>query len=135
MDDVRRTARRGAAFLAFMLMIAAPCASQVPQRGSIAPEQARSFRVVPSLITSSVVVREPLRARADGVQPAAVAPPKVDKQGRGALIGAGIGAFAGLAFGIANFHSGDGLDSGKLTAITTVLGAVLGMAIGASASL
>lgn len=135
MGDIKRKVRCGAVVLGLALMIASPCAAQVVQGGATARERARPFRVVPSLVISSVVEREPLRARPDGVQPAAVAPPKVDKQGRGALIGAGIGAFLGLAFGMSTFNGGDGDPAATLIGITTVLGAVLGMTIGASVSL
>ncbi len=135
MDDVRRKAGRGAAVVAFMLMIAVPCTAQGGQGAEIARPQARAIRVVPSVVISSVEVSEPLHARADGLQPAAAEPPKVDKQGRGALIGAGIGLFVGLAYGMSTFNSGDGEPRATLIGLTSVLGAVLGMTIGASASL
>ncbi len=84
------------------------------------------------MVISSVVVHEPLRARADGVPPAGLAPPKVDKQGRGALIGAGIGFFAGLIFATSHGRSeGDG----PWVLIIAAAGMVVGMSIGASVSL
>ncbi|MEO5826581.1 MAG: hypothetical protein ABIR59_11895 [Gemmatimonadales bacterium] len=132
MDDFRRKAGCGAAFLALILMIAAPCAAQSGPGGAATRSQAPPIRVIPSLVIPSVVVREQLEARADGVQPASVAPPKADKQGKGALIGAGIGFFAGLIFATSHGRSeGDG----PLILAIAALATVVGMSIGASVSL
>ncbi|MEP6590371.1 MAG: glycine zipper domain-containing protein [Gemmatimonadota bacterium] len=58
----------------------------------------------------------------------------MSKQGRGALIGAGIGLVAGFVVGRQTFDDQDGEPNGKLIAISSVLGGLLGMAIGASVS-
>jgi len=56
-----------------------------------------------------------------------------DKQGRGALIGGGIGAAIGFIVAKQTFN---GLDepNGRYIALTTVVGGVLGMVLGASVS-
>ncbi|MEO5799974.1 MAG: glycine zipper domain-containing protein [Gemmatimonadales bacterium] len=56
----------------------------------------------------------------------------MSKQGRGALIGAGIGLVAGFVVGKQAFDDQDGEPNGKLIALSSVLGGLLGMAIGAS---
>lgn len=67
-------------------------------------------------------------------QPSPVAVRKVGKQGRGALIGAGIGVVAGFVIGTQTFNGNDGEPNGKLIALSSLLGGLLGMAIGASVS-
>ncbi|MES2306907.1 MAG: hypothetical protein V4558_15495 [Gemmatimonadota bacterium] len=112
--------------------MSAPCAAQAAHSGLPASAPVRRIRVAPSPLLSRVVDRDPLRtAPADG-QPLGVATGKVSRQGRDALIGAGVGLVAGFIVGKQVFDGQDREPNSKLIALSSVVGALLGMAIGAS---
>lgn len=86
----------------------------------------------PSVLFVSTAEREHILNVSRPVPNAIGSQRTLGRQSRGALIGAGIGLIAGSVIGSKTFDAKDGEPNGKLIALSTIVGGILGLTIGAS---